>query len=192
MVTGGLKAQEQALKIAYIVGQNVIFRKHTLISNGANGVDETSCKGAFMAARIGEMDAKNTIYIFRSQKYPDSLLDFGHIEIIGETPEERRAVVVEQSHAVIIIGGNKGTKSVVRQAQIMKKPIIPVRIREDNEISSIFWHKIYDQNSDSLPYIPIKKEDLQKIDTRQNDIEEVALSAVMIAENLVYTRNGSE
>ena len=57
---------------------------------------------------------------------------------------------------------------------------------EDSEISSLFWHKLYDHKNDTLPYIPIRKEELQKIDMRQGDTEQIALSAIIIAENLAY------
>jgi len=192
MVTGGRNTGEQAMKIAYLIGQYVILREHKLISNGSMGIDEASCKGAYMACRIKNIIPESKIYIFRPQKHPNPHVNFGHIEIIGESYDERRNVVVEQSHAVIILGGKNGTYAVVRQAQIMKKPFVPVRVGACDETSVILWHKMYHQDKDSLPYTPIKKENLQKIDAQQDDFENVALSAVMIAENLAYDKNRIE
>lgn len=192
MVTGGKKVGEYVIKIASLVGQYVVLREHTLISNGATGVDEASCKGAFMACQIRGLNPKNKIHVFRPQKHPTPHVDFGHLEVIGETYEERRNVVVEQSHVVIVLGGRKGTKDVVRQAQIMKKPIVPVRIGEDNDVSVVCWHKMYNQDNDSLPYISIKREELERIDSRQEGVEQVALSALIIAESLVFNKNRIE
>ena len=186
MVTGGIKSEEHAQNIAYSIGQYAIFRDHLMISNGAAGIDEAACKGAWMACQVRDFNPTNIIHIFRPKRHPAAQIAVGHIEIIGETYEERRTVVVEQSHAVIVLSGGKGTKHVVRQAQIMKKPIIPIKVENEERMSTKFWHIMYNQMEDSLPYIPIGRENLQKIDATQENTESIALAAIRIAESLVY------
>ncbi|MEM2126389.1 MAG: CHAT domain-containing protein [Candidatus Methanosuratincola sp.] len=185
MVTGGKEATSDVLRLAFLVGQYVIFRGHTLISSGSSGVDKASAEGARAACQRKNLDARVKIQVFRPLKAPIPDFDFGGLQIVGQDYAERRGFVVQRSDALILLGGRSGTRKIARQAQIAGKPIIPIGIGGPDETAVQLWYKIGGDSVNSLPIIPIQDEDRWKIGPGQRDFEEVALNAVLLAEKLV-------
>ena len=185
MVTGGRKTIPEVLQLAFLVGRQVILRGHTLISNGASGVDTESAKGALAACRLKNLDAGTKIRVFRPRRAPTPHFDFGSLQIVGSDYDERRNFVVQQSDALILLGGDKGTLNIARQAQIAGKPIVPVGVGRDDATAVQLWHKIRFDTVDNLPAVPIPADDLSQIGPKQRNPEKIAFYAVLIAEKLV-------
>ena len=185
MVTGGRKAMPEVLQLAFFVGRQVILRGHTLISNGASGVDTESAKGALAACRSKNLDVSTKIRVFRPRRAPAPHFDFGSLQIVGSDFDERRNFVVQKSDALILLGGGKGTLNIARQAQIAGKPVVPVGIGREDATAVQLWHKIRFNIVDNLPAIPIPADDLLQIGPGQKNPEKIAFYAVLIAEKLV-------
>jgi predicted Rossmann-fold nucleotide-binding protein len=188
MVTGGRETTHEVLKLAHLIGQQVILRGHTIMSNGSIGVDKASSEGALTACHLKNLDPSTRIQVFRPRKAPTPHFHFGKLQIVGRDYTERRDVVIKASDAVILLGAGKGSESVARQAQIMRKPIVPVGIGKDEEAAARLWHRMQGEYVDGLPIIRIEADDLHKIGPGQQDLEEVSLSAVLIAEKLVLSQ----
>lgn len=186
MVTGGRDVTKDGMHIAQLIGQTLVLRGHILINNGAQGVDKAACEGALLACQLTGQQPSDRIYIYRPQSDPVPSVNFGKLEVVGQNHDERRNVVIQQSQAIIILGGGRGTTNVVRQAQIMRKPIIPIGFGAPNETSVVVWHKLYGRYQDNLPFIAIEKNDLLQIRSGQATCAQIALSSVCIAENLVH------
>lgn len=185
MVTGGRETTHEVLKLAHLIGQQVILRGHIIMSNGSAGVDKASSEGALTACHLKNIDPSTKIQIFRPRKAPTPHFDFGQLQIVGRGYSERRNVVIKRSDAIILLGGGTGTEGVARQAQIMGKPIIPVGIGRDEEAAVRLWHKMQGKYVDNLPIIRIEADDLHKIGPSQQDLDKVSLSTVLITEKLV-------
>jgi predicted Rossmann-fold nucleotide-binding protein len=188
MVTGGRNTEPELLQIAFLIGQYVILRGHTLINNGSEGVDKASAEGALAACKLKNLDASAKIQVFRPRNAPKPHFDFGNLQIVGLDYDERRNFVIQKSDALILVGGYVGTRNIARQAQIVSKPIIPIGIGRNDETAVQLWHKIRNGSIDNLPVIPIQDRDLQQIGPEQKDMERIALSSVLIAERLVQNR----
>lgn len=187
MVTGGRDITEETRQIAYLVGQQVILRGHTLLSNGSKGVDTASSDGALAACRSKNLNPNIKIQVFRPRTAPTPHFDFGNLQIVGANYDERRNFVVQRSDAIILLGGAGGTGYVARQARIMEKPIIPIGIGKRSEASVSLWYQMESGGKDDLPLIPIRDKDLQNISPDQRDFDKVSLSAILIAEDLVQS-----
>jgi hypothetical protein len=184
-VTGGIEVSQEVAQVAFMIGQCVVLRGHTLLSNGFAGVDKLCGEGAFTACRAQNLDANSRIRVFRPRRSPSPHFAFGSLQIVGNDYDERRNYVIYQSDVVVLLGGGDGTKQVARQAQIAGKPVIPVGIGADNEFAVQLWHRMNDKRIGDLPVTPIKPSYLHQIGPEQEDFDQVALSAVVVAEKLV-------
>jgi uncharacterized protein (TIGR00725 family) len=188
MVTGGRNITQEMRELAYLVGQQVILRGHTLLSNGSRGVDEVSSEGALAACHSKNLNPNIKIQVFRPRTASAPHFDFGNLQIVGANYDERRNFVVQRSDAIILLGGGSGTAYVARQARIMEKPIIPIGIGTRTETSVRLWYQMESRGKDDLPLIPISDKDLQKIGPSQRDFDNVSVSAVLIAEDLIQSK----
>ena len=179
MVTGGRNITQEMRRLAYLVGQQVILRGHTLFNNGSIGVDEASSEGALAACHLRNLNPNLEIQVFRPRTAPSPHFDFGNLQIVGANYDERRNFVLQRSDAVILLGGAGGTDDVARQARIMEKPIIPIGIGKRSETSVSLWYQMESRDKDDLPLILIRDKDLQKIGPSQIDFDKVSLSAVL-------------
>lgn len=184
LATGGKGISQEVLQLAYLVGQQIILRRHTLLNNGSDGVDKATAEGALAACRSSGLDPNIMLQVIRPQQSPVPSFNFGHLQIIGKDFNERHFFVIRKSNAIILLGGGDGTRKIARRAQLLQKPIIPIGIGASNETAVQLWHEMLGEYAGDLPFIPIDKEELQKIGPGQPDFEKVALSAVLIAEKL--------
>jgi predicted Rossmann-fold nucleotide-binding protein len=192
MVTGGRKLIFEAqIELANLIGQQIILRNHNLITNGAKGIDKESTEGAIKMCRLKNLKPTEKIQVYRPYNAPKPRFDFdnGKVVRIGKNYDERRNFVVHQSDVIILLGGAQGTRDVVTYAQIACKPFIPIGIGSQEQTAVDLWHKMYqtqDKYLDDLPIIRIASEDLQKIGPKQEDLYQVALSSILIAENWLF------
>lgn len=184
MVTGGLDTSQDVLQLASLIGQQVVLRGHGLMSNGSRGVDKAAAEGALNACRSMGSSPMSKIQVYRPHKNQVADFDFGSLYIVGKNYDERRNFVIQKSDAVILLGGGNGTRDAARQAQIMRKPVIPIGIGRREEAAVVLWHRVIGEYEDDWPVIQIRKEDLERIGPNQRDFYEIAISAVAIAEKL--------
>jgi predicted Rossmann-fold nucleotide-binding protein len=188
LATGGKVTSQEILQIAHLIGQQIILRRHILLNNGSDGVDKATAEGALSACRAMGMDPNIMIQVIRPQKSRVPSYNFGNLQIIGKDFDERHFFIIQKSNAIILLGGGDGTRKIARRAQLLQKPIIPIGIGASSETAVQLWHEMMGEYMGDLPFIPINKDELQKIGPNQNDFEKVTLSAVLIAEKLHQTQ----
>ena len=179
LVTGGRVVSKLAEQVAYLVGSQVIIRGHILISNGATGVDRASAEGALEICKEKSLSPEKLIQIYRPFESPTPNFNFGNILLVGQTYTQRKDYVVDNSDAVIILGGGSGTRKVANRALNAGKPLIPIGVGNSTEVAFELWQKMFTGVIDS----PIELEDLRKIGHKQN-IKTAAINALLLAENL--------
>jgi predicted Rossmann-fold nucleotide-binding protein len=184
MVTGGLDTSQDVLQLASLIGQQVALRGHNLMSNGSRGVDKAAAEGALNACLSIGSSPMSKIQVYRPRKSRVADFDFGSLHIVGKNYDERRDFVIQKSDAVILLGGGDGTRDAARQAQIMRKPVIPIGIGRREEAAVALWHRIHGKHDDDWPVIQIREEDLHSIGPNRLDFHEIAISAIAIAEKL--------
>jgi predicted Rossmann-fold nucleotide-binding protein len=180
LITGGIEISHTLSELSYALGQHVITRGHSLLNNGSAGVDKLSAEGAFSACRANNVDPNSKIMVFRPRKSPEPHFSFGKLEIIGNNFDERRDYVIKSSDILILLGGSDGTKKVIQKAQTIGKPIIPIGVGTEYDAAVQLWHILINR-----PDLGLRKDDLQLISPEMKDLNQVALSAVLIAENLL-------
>jgi len=181
MVTGGKVTSTGVEKLAFLVGRQVILRGHILMNNGTRGVDRASAEGAFKACEEKSCSPKKFIQVFRPKEGSIPDFDFGNINVISETYDQRTDYVIANSNAVILLGGGKGTRKVLVRAQNKGIPIIPIGVGDSTEVAVDIWQKML--NGSYLIDSPIGRHDLKRIGPHQG-IEKVAVNAIILAENL--------
>jgi len=180
LVTGGRVVSKLAQQVAYLVGSQVIIRGHILISNGASGVDRTSGEGALEICKQKSLSSEKLIQIYRPFESPRPDFNFGNILLVGQSFTQRKDYVVDNSDAVIILGGGSGTRKVANRALSAGKPLIPIGVGNPTEVAFEIWQKMFTGVIDS----PIEIDDLRKIGHKQ-DVKTAAINALILAENLV-------
>ena len=188
LATGGGVTSPEVLQLAYLVGKQIVLRKHTLLNNGSDGVDKAVAEGALAACKSSQLDPNIVLQVFRPQISSVPHFNFGHLQIVGKDYNERHYFVIRKSNAIILLGGGDGTRKIARRAQLLGKPIVPIGIGVSDEAAVQLWHKMMGGDAGDLPFIPIDKEELQKIGPDQYDFESIALSAVLIAEKLDWAQ----
>jgi len=182
MVTGGKVISKIVEKLAFDVGYQVILRGHTLMNNGTRGVDQFSAIGAFKACREKNILANDEIQVFRPKEGQIPDFDIGKLEIIGQTYDERRNYVIDNSDAIIILSGGYGTRGAADYTLSVGKPLIPIGIGDSTEVAVEFWQSMMEGLIGE-----IGRDDLKKIGGNYNK-ERIAINAVILAEILVRNR----
>ena len=93
---------------------------------------------------------------------------------------------MDNSDAVIIIGGGAGTRKVANRALIVGKPLIPLGIGSLTETAVDFWEKMFTGVMESS--IPL--EEFRKIG-RKHNVATIAVNAIILAENLVFKQENN-
>jgi len=119
--------------LAFLVGEQVILRGHILMNNGTKGVDKLVAEGALSIYKRLSRSPEKYIQVFRPKRGSLPDFNFGTLNIVGQTYDQRRDYVVEISDVVILLGGGAGTKDVAIKAQVVGKPLIPVGIGDSTE-----------------------------------------------------------
>jgi hypothetical protein len=81
MVTGGRETTSEVLNLAHLIGQQIILKGHTIMSNGSTGVDKASGEGALAACHLKNLDPSTKIQVFRPRKAPTPHFNFGQLQI---------------------------------------------------------------------------------------------------------------
>jgi hypothetical protein len=179
MVTGGRETSKKVEELAYLIGYQVIARKHILMSNGTRGVDKISAEGALKACKDKYLFDDERIQVFRPREGSIPDFNFGTLHLVGDTYDKRRNHVVDISDVVIIIGGGQGTKSVADYAFSIGKPLIPIGVGNPDEVAIDVWQEMFY----GLHGGKIGRDDLMKISKRRS-AEQIALNSIILAENL--------
>jgi len=188
MVTGGRRTTKPVLRLAKLIGKEVVFRGHILMSNGAAGVDTAAAEGALEACRLDNLDPNQRIRVFRPREHPAPEFSFGFLEIVGETYADRRDYVIRESDAVVLLDGGKGTTAVAKQARLLGKPVIPIGLFGGAAVR--LWQQMKrGTKTRGLSFVEISDEDLDSIGPFQTDMNAVAESCIMIAENYYEASN---
>jgi predicted Rossmann-fold nucleotide-binding protein len=180
MVTGGRVISRSAEKAAFAIGSQVIIRGHVLISNGVSGADRASAEGALSACEDKSLSPESFIKVYRPSDDPGAVINFGSLRIVGESYNQYRDNILDISDVVIVLGGGAGTRKVIRHILSIGKPLIPIGIGKPTDAAYDIWQKMITGFIES----PFEGEDLKKIGPTQN-IENVAVNALILAENLV-------
>jgi|GEM_PF-2199792 len=186
LVTGGREASNLAENAAYFVGMQVILRGHILFSNGARGVDQSAAEGALKVCKDKSLSPEKFIQVYRPRDYRVPEFQFGHIHLVGQTYSQRKDYVVDNSDAVVIIGGGAGTRKVANRALSVGKPLIPLGIGNLTETAVDFWEKMFTGIMES----PIPIEEFRKLG-RKHNVATIAVNAVILAENLVFRQESN-
>ncbi len=186
LVTGGREASSVAESAAYCIGMQVILRGHILFSNGARGVDQLAAEGALKVCKDKSLSPEEFIQVYRPRDYQAPNFQFGHIHLVGQTYSQRKDYVVDNSDAVIIIGGGAGTRKVANRTLSVGKPLIPLGIGSPTETAVDFWEKMFTGIIES----PIPIEEFRKIG-RKHNVETIAVNALILAENLVFKQESN-
>lgn len=192
MVTGGQNVDSDLSYVAYLTGQQTIVRGHILLSNGASGIDREAARGARQACAAKGLESESRIQVLRPRKAPEPAFDFGNLQIVGKDHAERRNYAVQHCHALIIIGGESGTRAIARQAQIADRPIIPIGVGAREQAAVQLWHSMRDGYTGNLPLRLLSLDDLEQIGPEQRDIEALARAALLIAEKMSVGNVSSE
>jgi hypothetical protein len=186
LVTGGRVASGLAEDAAYYVGMQVILHGHILLSHGSRGVDQLAAEGALKVCKDKSLSPEKFIQVYRPRDYRVPDFQFGHIHLVGQTYSQRKDYVVDNSDAVIIIGGGAGTRKVANRAISVKKPLIPLGIGSRTETAVEFWENMFTGIMESA--IPV--EDFRKLGRKYN-VATIAGNAITLAENLVLRRDNN-
>ena len=186
LVTGGRVASGLAEDAAYYVGMQVILHGHILLSNGSRGVDQLAAEGALKVCKDKSLSPEKFIQVYRPRDYRVPDFQFGHVHLVGQTYSQRKDYVVDNSDAVIIIGGGAGTRKVANRAISVKKPLIPLGIGSRTETAVELWENMFTRIMESA--IPV--EEFRKLG-RKHNVATIAVNAITLAENLVLRRDNN-
>ena len=181
LVTGGRETSRIVENLAFRIGYQVIMRGHIMLNHGTRGVDKAAAEGALKACGEKSYPPENLIYVYRPEKGSIPDFGFGKLQTIGRTFHERRNYVIDQSHAVIILGGGRGTRDTAQQVKVAKKPLIPIGVGDPKEAAVDIWQRML--ISADTEDTPIGRHDLKKIGNLVNH-EKLAVNAVILAEIL--------
>lgn len=180
LVTGGRETSQTIKDVAFQIGYQVIVRGHILLNHGTRGVDEAAAEGARKACSENNYSPDKYIYVYRPKQGEIPEVAFGDRQTKGQTFQERRAYAIDQSNAVIILGGGHGTRDVAKQVRIAEKPLIPIGVGNPREAAVEIWRKMLNREyADTL----ISRHDLKKIGDPV-DHNKISVYAVVLVEIL--------
>jgi hypothetical protein len=184
LVTGGRDTSETVEALASFIGYQVALRGHVLLNNGTRGVDKASAEGAFRACDDYGYDSQKIIQVFRPTEglIPD--FDYGTLNVVRQTYNQRRDFVVNQADAVIVLGGEHGTRGVADFALSIEKPLIPIPVGDPNEAAVEIWQEMIEESQQGKSEIGL--DDLGKLSHPRYTFEQIAINAVILAENITY------
>jgi hypothetical protein len=131
-----------------------------------------------------DLTEQNLIRVFRPKEGSIPDFDFGSLYIIGRTYDQRRDYVINNSDVMIILGGGEETRSAAEYALSVRKPLIPIGSGDPSEAAVDIWQKM--MTSSHYVDSQIGLDDLRKIGPHRSN-EQIALNAIILAENLVHT-----
>ncbi len=185
LVTGGLDASATEVELAHKIGQQVVLRGHTLMSNGSRGIDKAAGEGAIRSCNLMNIDSTKKIQVFRPYNNSSVAFPLGKVTLVGSNYDERRDYVIRNSDVVILLGGGGGTKDVARIAKLMNKPIIPIGIGDMGKAAVDLWREMVQGEFLSESKNLLTKNDLKNIGPDQHDLNQVANYAITLAERMV-------
>lgn len=129
--------------------------------------------------------------VIRPRSSPTPEIDFGMLEVVTADHNERRLYTVLRCDVVILIGGHRLSLELARWALISGVPLVPLGKGTPDNASVALWHQVHNKSIDNLPIVPIGRDDLSRIGPEQEDLSQLAKSAVEIAARLGHEYRSS-
>ncbi|MFT3765134.1 MAG: hypothetical protein QM820_06410 [Minicystis sp.] len=189
MITGGSTASLELSYLARLIGYEAIVGQYNILSNGSDGVDTAVADGAIMACLLHNIDPHDRIKVFRPICAPVPSFDFGHLRISGEDYVARRNFVIDQSDAVVLIGGGSGTTEVFRYAEKCGKVTLPVGIGSSKEAAVLLWHEAVRASASDAGRAKLSHDDLLVIGPSQYNLKAAAAGAIQILNKVLFATN---
>lgn len=121
-VIGGEDGSDEALRLAFEVGQQLALRGHTLICGGRGGVMREACRGAKDAGGL-------TVAVLPGDDASEAN-NYVDVPIVTGIGFARNSIIARTAQALIAVEGRYGTLSEIAFAFIADRPVVGLRTWE--------------------------------------------------------------
>lgn len=109
-VLGGIKISQNAAKMAKLLGRQIIFSGHNLVTGGRMGAGFEASRGAYDVCLKLHIDPNKRIFsVVPEGNKPD--FKIGTSIYAGRDKLERKIALIQNTDQAFVIGGGQGTRS---------------------------------------------------------------------------------